>query len=447
MSINIKRMVNTIRQDYQIEIAKTLFQTFIILFNLYVSERNIIMSNPDQKRAIRRLMCDLSELKSSPIANVAAVPLEGDMFEWHCNIIVHGQCYHMILMLPDTYPIKAPGAEMLPKSYRMVSGAYRAGKKGVEICIELFSNYIDMHGEWDNALGRGWSSAYTIQSVLLNLITFLEDFPSENHIHVVNSELAKQYECPDCGHTNGKPYPAFVDPHNSVETTHCPMDTEETVTTQSHITPTTIVDNPIYFVDYMSKKAISLKNISTEDDVIGFGVYEEEKSGESKLSTPGELISAESYNDMFKCKGFAESTDRHRLISFIPCLINSENSQIIQTYFEDGIKKLKIKKELAGCFFDSAIDILSELLSSSLEQCIQQRIVSDNLVQSLFMIHHLFLWLYKSSVCVRDCAMSQQDELKNFMEESTSVRTKKEVNLRKVLLLSCTTSERLVWHL
>jgi ubiquitin-protein ligase len=46
----------------------------------------LVMSESQKKRAMRRLMLDQQELLNEPVANVAAQPLDSDMFEWHCNI-------------------------------------------------------------------------------------------------------------------------------------------------------------------------------------------------------------------------------------------------------------------------------------------------------------------------------------------------------------------------
>ena len=419
------------------------------------------MSNPNQKRAVNRLMFDLNELQSCPLANVAAIPLNDNMFEWHCNVIIHGQCFHIILTIPDTFPYRAPQAEIMPKTYLIAGESTKEEGKGVEFCFELFSNFSNYHNELDSAIGRGCSSAYTIQGILLNLINCLEDSPESNDLHTRNKNEAKKVECPACGHTNNNPYPAFMDPYKAGgETRHVKIEkhikTEHSEPTRNAAQEMDIKHSGLIhikkeeksfsFVDYMSKQTIYLNSITTKDAVVGFGVFDvEDASGEKSLLIQEDLISAETYYGMVRCNGFAESSNRHKLIAFIPCLINSNNSQTIQQLFEDGVKELIKQKEKKGCFIELATVLLCELVSSSLRQCIQQHNVNGNLIQSLFMLHHLFLWLLKVNFCSREWAIFERDELKRFKEKTISAKkANHQPHTNNVFLLSCSTNNRLV---
>lgn len=62
--------------------------------------------------AIRRLNSDLKEIKNFPIANVSALPLEDNIFEWHCNFQGAegsewaGAVFHVVLFFPEDYPAR-----------------------------------------------------------------------------------------------------------------------------------------------------------------------------------------------------------------------------------------------------------------------------------------------------------------------------------------------------
>ena len=133
------------------------------------------MADQTKKRAMKRLAQDLQEIQNEPVANVSAAPLDEDMFEWHCNFRLDDTVYHLILYFPPNYPYVSPSAEFVPVGYRFVGGATTTGKKGIKICLSIFSDFATYHTEWANEKSMGWSPGYTVQTVLLNLVSFLAE--------------------------------------------------------------------------------------------------------------------------------------------------------------------------------------------------------------------------------------------------------------------------------
>ncbi|ELU17007.1 hypothetical protein CAPTEDRAFT_118414, partial [Capitella teleta] len=129
--------------------------------------------NQQRKKAMRRLALDLEELTSSPVQGVSASPLDDDLFEWHCNIDMADTIWHLILFFPDNYPYSSPSAEFLPPGFQYTGGSSTSGRKGVKVCLSIFSDYENYHREWANETAYGWTAAYSVQTVLLNLLTHL----------------------------------------------------------------------------------------------------------------------------------------------------------------------------------------------------------------------------------------------------------------------------------
>ena len=90
---------------------------------------------------------------------VTARPLEHDLFIWHANIKADdgpykGVVLHLELVIPESYPHQPPEVTLLtPIEHPNVFGN--------KICLDL------IQGRSTSASSVGWSSGYSIQSVLL----------------------------------------------------------------------------------------------------------------------------------------------------------------------------------------------------------------------------------------------------------------------------------------
>lgn len=145
------------------------------------------MGSPLRKKAMQRLMSDLDEIQRSPVTNVSAAPLESNMLEWHCNFNLDGTIYHLILFFPDNYPYRSPSAEFVPRGFNYQGGATKDGKKGTQVCLSIFSDFAEYHREWADEKSMGWSPGYTVQNVLLNMLSFLMEIQSPHtgtYVHI-----------------------------------------------------------------------------------------------------------------------------------------------------------------------------------------------------------------------------------------------------------------------
>jgi len=137
----------------------------------------------------RRLLADLKRLEEEPIPLAAASPCsESDLTLWNGVIgaeldVTHlGPItvpLHFLIDFPSDYPNSAPnigfsfqfqyhgGAE-----YIMSDGRLK-GKK--VICLDVLGNFGNVHSEWKSTVGSGWSPAYTVTTLLVQLQSVLCD--------------------------------------------------------------------------------------------------------------------------------------------------------------------------------------------------------------------------------------------------------------------------------
>eukprot|EP01105_Mastigella_eilhardi_P007737 TRINITY_DN193_c0_g3_i1.p1 TRINITY_DN193_c0_g3~~TRINITY_DN193_c0_g3_i1.p1 ORF type:complete len:1469 (+),score=409.40 TRINITY_DN193_c0_g3_i1:565-4407(+) len=162
-------------------------------------------------RAVRRLLADFKEIKQTPLRSVTAEPMEDDLFEWHCNLTVpcnfrspyQGITFHMTLHFTPTYPFQPPRLEFCSFiKHHHVFGSW--------VCMDML-----VEAEWANSTEEsrpytGWSSSYSVFSILLQLQSFLFEEASTAPADVTRAlETARRFRCARCGHTMADPKPPF----------------------------------------------------------------------------------------------------------------------------------------------------------------------------------------------------------------------------------------------
>jgi ubiquitin-protein ligase len=92
---------------------------------------------------------------------------------------------HMSIRFPKDYPTTAPSAGFSCSDFGYNDGAvyvekdrenYFYGK--LIICLDILGNFAKVHDEWAGIAGSGWSPAYTISSLLLNVSVTLNECTS-----------------------------------------------------------------------------------------------------------------------------------------------------------------------------------------------------------------------------------------------------------------------------
>jgi len=170
--------------------------------------------------AIRRLQKDFLDYQANreEFTLISAEPLEENLFEWHINICAPDGPYanlplHFIMQFPKDYPSSPPDVKLCtiinhPNVFK------NWGDSGAWICLDLLKAYTT------KTKYEGWSSCYTVTSILLQLQSFLfsENVPQDyggnsslelsNHDVVSSLARIKGFKC-KCGHHWTTPKPAL----------------------------------------------------------------------------------------------------------------------------------------------------------------------------------------------------------------------------------------------
>jgi len=168
--------------------------------------------------AIKRLTKDYLEYEanSDEFTLISAEPLENDLFEWHVNICAPDGPYanlplHFILNFPDNYPAAPPKVKLCTR-IEHPNVFENWGDSGAWICLDMLKEYTV------KTKYEGWSSVYTLTSILLQLQSFLfsENVPQDygggeslsygNHSVCSSLQRIKSFKC-SCGHTHDRPMP------------------------------------------------------------------------------------------------------------------------------------------------------------------------------------------------------------------------------------------------
>merc|ERR1711998_192922 len=164
--------------------------------------------NQLQKAALKRLRNDLKQIEKEPLIGVSAAPLDDDFFRWHVNLsgpsgtTYEGVAIHMELTFPENYPQSPPSASFYNEIPYHGGATKRDDKGRVQLCLNILADFAFVHTEWEHDRdASGWSSAYTVQTILLNLQAFLLDVPNRHDRQTEQFvKTANKFVCPDCGH-------------------------------------------------------------------------------------------------------------------------------------------------------------------------------------------------------------------------------------------------------
>ena len=178
-----------------------------------------LASKQAQNFATRRLIRDMKDMEENtiPTINVSATPMEDDLFVWHANLIgpketlYEGSIYHIEIRIPENYPMQPPTLKFLTAIHH--PNAFANGDGTFRLCLDLT--------EVKSTIGEGgWNSAYSIQSILVQLQSFLIE-GSEKYLNqkaakkdadidkiTEYNQIANDYKCSCCKHKGrGDPFP------------------------------------------------------------------------------------------------------------------------------------------------------------------------------------------------------------------------------------------------
>ena len=180
-----------------------------------MTSTNRVRGGANHSLSNSRLFRDLNEWrrKKSEFPCIEAIPLESDIHEWHCNIAPNdgalvGLIIHIIIKFPKDYPIKPP-------SIHLCNSIPHPNVNGNNICLDMLQSNSGHYS--------GWTSAYSVVSILMQLQSFLFEergFVESNYSFTKKdyyfsreslkklNQSVKKFHCKECGHCFDKPNPA-----------------------------------------------------------------------------------------------------------------------------------------------------------------------------------------------------------------------------------------------
>jgi ubiquitin-protein ligase len=165
-------------------------------------------SAQNKVNALKRIHRDMIELNNNPLELVCAKPISDDnLFLWHANLMgakgtrYEGSIFHLELKFKQDYPQRPPEVQLLTTVHR--SHVY-----GRWICLDMLETHHT------DEMYTGWSTAYSILSILLQLQAYIFDedeeyFKPDPHEVTKCIRNALNFKCQHCSHDmkNNRPWP------------------------------------------------------------------------------------------------------------------------------------------------------------------------------------------------------------------------------------------------
>eukprot|EP01022_Parablepharisma_sp_SALTPOND_P003502 TRINITY_DN1141_c0_g1_i1.p1 TRINITY_DN1141_c0_g1~~TRINITY_DN1141_c0_g1_i1.p1 ORF type:complete len:1379 (+),score=244.39 TRINITY_DN1141_c0_g1_i1:5896-10032(+) len=168
-----------------------------------------LATKKSQPYALRRLMKDLQEIERNqiPTVGVTARPQSDNMYIWHANLRgpegtpYEGGVFHLIMNFSTKYPHQPPTITLsTPIPHPCVSGNV----------VKL-----DMLDSSRKGVYEGWTSGYSVLSILIQLQSFLFEVPADykDKLPQIREAVKKANDLvlPEVGHKGPlSPWPAFT---------------------------------------------------------------------------------------------------------------------------------------------------------------------------------------------------------------------------------------------
>lgn len=271
-----------------------------------------------QNFATKRLMRDLSQIKKEPLPGISALPLEHDLFTWHCNIMGpkdtpwEGGIFHIVMNFDQNYPNSPP-------TLTLCTRIEHPNVVGNRVCLDM----LEKRESTDVSKYEGWSSAYTVQSVLIQLQAFL--FEAEVSKVLRDISNPKDYEKKKKEWLSGvtwsveqsKSYTDKSVGHFPPRSPWPPLPEEKDLTASAQLNTDQIIKDEL---------SCFYTRQSFEEDCLGYGV------SYSKNLRTGEIKSIQSPLDLLSLRAYMNhklrlSADNDKFTHFLPIYINEKHGE------------------------------------------------------------------------------------------------------------------------
>lgn len=364
-----------------------------------------------QTSATKRLLQDLKYIQDNtvPTVGVVALPLEKDLFTWHCNVRgpkgtpYEGGVFHLVLDFPKTYPTDPP-------TVTVCTTLQHPNVFGNSICLDMLQP-----GE-EQERYMGWSSAYSAQSILIQLQAFLfEESPTiraEDCRKAV--EAANNYSCRSCKHRPLRSWPPF--PTYEKEAFVLEKDEKEIIKEE--------------LVCYHSKK-------SFREDCLGFGISftKNIRTGDIQdISTPLDLLGVRA----FIREGIRKSSINEPFTHWIPVFVDEEHGKKGYHLAKKSLSMIcngntkEFKPEMA-------LKVFPKLMNTMVVQIMKGQIhASIKALEGYCAFHQMFLkFLEEYPELLKEC----QEKVNSFLQDEKARHKDKLPNLGEFMPLLTVTPE------
>ncbi|PRP78266.1 hypothetical protein PROFUN_13876 [Planoprotostelium fungivorum] len=342
------------------------------------SSQTVTRTPSSSSNALKVLMSNMSEISENPNPLISASPVDDDLFHWHVNLIPSpgspyaGGLYHIELEFPKEFPREPPSA-------RVISGETSSGER-----VEGNSDYQEFFERKDRKAGRGkmresdtsvgWSSAYSVQTILVQLQHFLSNLEDvEGALETYLSQIpngiktSRDFQCNVCGHTFHKPFPPFEG------TTSKPFDQSLCISELDSIRS--------------ALRCYHLRLTHTED-VLGYGVVSDvHRNVIRSVSSPLEFLSHTAFQD-----GVKQSIMRDvRFNHWLPLFITNEHAKRARPLFEQYVSSI-YRSEVGDFKLSTAVELLCKLMNNVVVDLMNgTRLASTKCLEGYCAFHRLLI--------------------------------------------------------
>lgn len=387
--------------------------------------------------ATTHLFNNFKQLQKDPIIGANAMFHDDDIMKWYCTVVgstgspYEGVPLRFTLEFPQDYPNSPPKA-WFDTHFAYYGGAQMKDDKGrIGVCLDIFGNFGQVHTEWKNSVGSGWSPSYTVSTILVTMQCLLSD---TSLISTRTEDIEKtrkssfQYICPITGH-NGKNRSTWV-PHVFLS-----IDEVNDYKILNGITTEISKYNPLIdeYICYISKKT------KQDGAILGFGIHvENPRIG--MLTSLCEYLSKES----FDC-GTRQSTFKKPFEYWLPILVESHDWPTVKPLFINTVNNIAKALSFSNTQHVNVIKVCSSIMNSLVVEIMNAKnniTANDKFINGYFAIYRL-LKQYSSEHI--ECLEYIDLQLKNFTDSSIN-RNKSKVSNLGELLIFLTISENSDWN-